>query len=309
MSEEIPAYVLADGKAYLHDVKPDVYEGYWGAKTSSVNFCESDYQHTPYIAETWNTISSLWIVLLPLIGLLYSNPTGEFRFKVAYTVLIIVGCGSITLHATLHEGGQKADELPMLWMCSTIFYCLADNVRDNRYGNKIGLAVSAFVIAQTLIYVQIQSLYEVFVTGYLTMVGCIVLWTAKKAWLDNTSLALRYLWLFSVTQYIVVGSSVWILDMYYCEYYQDYYEMIGGVTWHVLWHFSAGLASFSTIQQLIFLRLAELGFTPKVEIAYGCLPMVIKGKKGSSSSSSKAIPDDSPSTGSRRSKRIAATRQ
>ena len=41
MVEEIPAYVLADGKAYLHSSKSDVYEGYWGAKTSSVK-CSSN---------------------------------------------------------------------------------------------------------------------------------------------------------------------------------------------------------------------------------------------------------------------------
>ena len=305
MVEEIPAYVLADGKAYLHSSKSDVYEGYWGAKTSSVNFCESDYQHTPYIAETWNTLSSVFIVLLPLLGLLYGNPTGEARFKVAYCVLVIVGLGSITLHTTLLSIGQSMDELPMLWMCSSIFYCLVDNDRNNKHGNKVGLAVSAFAIAQTLIYLRIQSLYEVFVTGYLTMVALIVIWTAKKAWYDTSFFTLRALWLFSVTQYIAVGSSVWILDMYYCEHYQVYYDMIGGVTWHILWHFAAGIATFTTIQQLIFLRLVELGHKPVVELKFGCLPIVGKSGKGKNNVASQPI--ISP-TGQRRSKRIAATR-
>jgi len=97
-------------------------EGFWGNKTSSVNFCEADYIYSTYIAEFHNSWTSLIFVWLPLVGLLYANPTKEWRFVWAYTQLIITGIGSIILHLTLTSAGQKADEIPMLWMCSAIFY-------------------------------------------------------------------------------------------------------------------------------------------------------------------------------------------
>ena len=37
--------------------------GYWGAVTSSVDFCEANYALTSYVAEPANTLSSLIILL------------------------------------------------------------------------------------------------------------------------------------------------------------------------------------------------------------------------------------------------------
>jgi hypothetical protein len=38
--------------------------GYWSPRTASVNWCEPDYVYTPYVAEFWNTLSSVPIALL-----------------------------------------------------------------------------------------------------------------------------------------------------------------------------------------------------------------------------------------------------
>ena len=57
--------MLADGDSYLHGVNDKL--GYW-EKTSSVNFCERDFEFNPYVAEFHNTWSSLIIILLPLWG-------------------------------------------------------------------------------------------------------------------------------------------------------------------------------------------------------------------------------------------------
>ena len=100
----------------------DQIEGFWGSKTSSVNFCEADYLHSAYIAEFHNAWTSLIFIWLPLVGLYYANPTKEWRFVWAYIQLIITGIGSVILHTTLTSAGQQADEIPMLWMCSAILY-------------------------------------------------------------------------------------------------------------------------------------------------------------------------------------------
>ena len=43
--------------------------GWWGPPTSSVNWCELDYDVTELIAECANTVSSLAILLVGLVGL------------------------------------------------------------------------------------------------------------------------------------------------------------------------------------------------------------------------------------------------
>ena len=47
--------------------------GYWGEKiTSTIDWCEVNYEITDYIAEFWNTVSNLVMIILPIICLHWS---------------------------------------------------------------------------------------------------------------------------------------------------------------------------------------------------------------------------------------------
>ncbi len=41
--------------------------GYWGSTTSTFDWCEINYEVTIYVAEFWNTLSSLFILLIGVI--------------------------------------------------------------------------------------------------------------------------------------------------------------------------------------------------------------------------------------------------
>lgn len=90
-------------------------EGYWLPHTSSVDFCEPNYNLTYYIAEPHNVWSSFYLVVLGAIGIYIGNPLHERRVIAQYVALSVVGLGSMALHATLHAAWQSADEVPMLW--------------------------------------------------------------------------------------------------------------------------------------------------------------------------------------------------
>jgi hypothetical protein len=127
--------------------------------SSSINFCEADFQDNQYIAEPANAASSVASYIpLALIGLFGppskewrsrsrsstvdsgTSPTGYRRFALAYTALWAIGIGSTLLHALLTAGAQGGDELPMLWLMACLSYITLDiiliGIRSNQSNNN-----------------------------------------------------------------------------------------------------------------------------------------------------------------------------
>ena len=47
-------------------------KGFWEPRTSTIDWCEINYEVTYYIAEFWNTISNLEMIILPVYGIYWS---------------------------------------------------------------------------------------------------------------------------------------------------------------------------------------------------------------------------------------------
>jgi len=81
--------------------------GYWGPRTSAVDWCESNYTWSFYIAEFFNTITSLPAAFLALYGLYLTYKYGyDKRFIVVNLLVGMVGVGSAAFHGTLLYTGQ-----------------------------------------------------------------------------------------------------------------------------------------------------------------------------------------------------------
>lgn len=77
-------------------------QGYWGPITASTEWCEKNYEVTPYVAEFYNTISNIPSIILALIGLHYAiSQKFERRFSVLHLSTIALSIGSSLFHATL----------------------------------------------------------------------------------------------------------------------------------------------------------------------------------------------------------------
>ena len=89
---------------------------WWGPSTSSVDWCEANYRHNERVAELWNTLSSIPLVLVMIYGLVKCHQHNiEWRFRLCYIALGVVGCGSVAFHATMTHAGQASDELAMIY--------------------------------------------------------------------------------------------------------------------------------------------------------------------------------------------------
>eukprot|EP01027_Heterolobosea_sp_BB2_P017704 GEZU01025059.1.p1 GENE.GEZU01025059.1~~GEZU01025059.1.p1 ORF type:complete len:141 (+),score=16.34 GEZU01025059.1:252-674(+) len=106
-------------------------KGYWGDVTANVDWCEPNYSHTQYIAETWNSLSNIVFVAFALFSL-YQNARHKLvsRFNLGAIALGIVGIGSFTFHATMLRPFQLFDELPMLYG-TAIFVFMLFNMDEN----------------------------------------------------------------------------------------------------------------------------------------------------------------------------------
>lgn len=77
-------------------------DGIWGSQTSTLNWCEEDYNITPYIAEFINTISNLTFIGLGVMGVRDCLRYGYGSvYVLSYLGYIVVGLGSMAFHATL----------------------------------------------------------------------------------------------------------------------------------------------------------------------------------------------------------------
>ena len=101
----------------------DEIEGYWGEITGDFDWCELNYVSSFFVAEPFNTFSSLLYVLVPAMALIiapdYLPPTVDRRDFVFLAVIeMCIGIGSALFHATLLYEMQLMDEIPMFWFIS-----------------------------------------------------------------------------------------------------------------------------------------------------------------------------------------------
>ena len=89
---------------------------FWGTPDASVSFCENKYVRYYWIAEYYNTISSLCYILVGLIVM-------KTRLNFLGKLLCALGIGTALLHATLQHWAQMTDEISMLILS---FYTLKE---------------------------------------------------------------------------------------------------------------------------------------------------------------------------------------
>jgi dihydroceramidase len=76
--------------------------GFWGPVTSTIDWCETNYTITTYIAEFWNTISNISFILFGIFGVLNAYlQRFELRFAVTFLGVVAIGVGSAMFHGTL----------------------------------------------------------------------------------------------------------------------------------------------------------------------------------------------------------------
>ena len=249
-------------------------------RPSNVDWCEANYVYSPWIAEAWNTASSVPMTGVAFLGLYHARQAllWESRWFWAWMMLAVVGVGSALFHATLLHVFQAADELPMLY-CNLVFvYLMVEEkavpkkwraggetnenavLRTSRRAWLVPLLVSVG-LSQTFMYFAYPSVYEVFMGSYVTVIAWLIWRSIKLAWYsDDSTLLQKTLVRITLTCY-GGASALWVFENAVCGVHG---EENGG--WaiqvahlHALWHIGACCGTYHFIQFCAARRGGALG--------------------------------------------------
>ncbi|KAJ9103887.1 hypothetical protein QFC21_002350 [Naganishia friedmannii] len=123
-------------------------EGFWGAHTASIDWCEDNYTTSRYIAEFFNTISNVPFIAIGFYGWWRAMQTGlPQKYALPLLGLSAIGAGSFGFHMTLRWDWQLMDELPMIYevmLCNLLVWDV-----DKRWGYRGIVAMLAFDVWHT----------------------------------------------------------------------------------------------------------------------------------------------------------------
>jgi len=143
--------------------------GYWGVFDSEFNWCERDYVVSEYVAEWWNTWTSLWYVAACLLSFrLHSMKDLGGPTAMALAAVGPLGLGSAAFHGTLRYTMQLTDEIPLYCVILLTVYALLHR-HAMAPAWQLGVTwASILVVAGPLLLTPRHSAPHEFSRGFMT---------------------------------------------------------------------------------------------------------------------------------------------
>jgi dihydroceramidase len=244
--------------------------GYWGPPSASIDWCESNYVVSYYIAEFWNCISSFLMAFYGILGLVVSFKhkllLREWRGIIAHSSVVVVGLGSAYFHGTLLYTGQMWDEIPMMWCALTWMYILFDMDSPYAGGNmKFGLGIFVYSVAASLIHYMgaYTTAFQVHF-GILTVIGTMRMFYERSRMGEHDFSYMPFYFVFG----FLLSFGLWLIDQIFCN---QLHALPLNPQFHAIWHVLNALNIHHGVQYTTWVRLTKLGMKPK-KVYYASLP-------------------------------------
>jgi dihydroceramidase len=178
---------------------------YWGQEDTSVHFCEKNYEQVWWAAEFFNTISSVFYVL---VGAFFLGSRLDHLGK----GIIGVGIGAVILHMTMRYYGQWIDEIAMIILC----FLSAKTVKPT---------ISNYLLVFILFLYGLLNQYFAYFFAVFTLAQFYILYYNLK---QNNRI--KKICIMGYIVFFILGSSCWMADQLLCDLVQPYQL-------HAWWHF------------------------------------------------------------------------
>ncbi|RLN66470.1 hypothetical protein BBP00_00002209 [Phytophthora kernoviae] len=231
--------------------------GFWGPPTSTIDWCEINYEHSYYIAEFWNTLSNSLFVILGLYGLYRSIKMGfEPRFHLQFIGVMVTGFGSAMFHGTLQHVYQQCDETPMVWSILVWIYIVYNNEIKQLPFKHADNYVLAFLTTIGAIFTVVHAIYR-FTTVFQVFFGVLAVLGAGRLCVhyseakDPRARAVAKSYVTSS----LIGFAFWIMDYHYCHVLRGLPVNPQGHAW---WHIFMGISTYHGPIFMQYVRMEQL---------------------------------------------------
>ncbi|XP_052826729.1 alkaline ceramidase 3-like [Octopus bimaculoides] len=245
----------------------DTATGYWGTVTSTIDWCEENYVVTEYIAEFWNTISNLVMIIPPVfLAVLALRQKLEMRLLMCNISLLMVGVGSWCFHMTLLYSMQLLDELPMIWGTSFLVYSFAEISSPPGHQNRrLQIFLFIYCVVVTAVYLSIKNpVFHEFAYGLLVV--SLVVFAMKVIRKCEHNLIL----VISGMSIYLFGFLLWNIDNNFCPRIRSVRWNLGTLgpisQLHAWWHLLAGIGTYLAIIFCIHTRYLYLKKDPSIKV-------------------------------------------
>jgi len=249
------------------------FVGFWEPVTATLDWCENNYEVTQYIAEFWNTISSLLICVVGMIALTICFQFKlERRFFVLQSLVILVGFGSAAYHGTLLYSMQMWDELPMVWALLSWYYVLFQVHAPYRNGSKkVMLLLVGYGVGWGIVHY-----YGKLTTAFQLHFSAMIVFAVLRVYFIRNRHELKEFWFMMKTFAIIQGvaTTFWLIDKLFCDFVST--ALPFNPQFHAYWHVMMAINCAYGGQFLTAMRLKTLNHNPKKIYILG-LPFVIPG--------------------------------
>lgn len=229
--------------------------GLW-AQTATIDWCESNYELSYYIAEFWNTISNLAFIMPQLAQYiaLAKHKNVEPSFRRAFLSLALVGIGSFCFHMTLAKPMQMFDETSMIVVTLHGFYLLYIIKQPDVNRQKLASLLVCYGLVFVSLYVFLVDwpIFHHTVFGILVYASVAIGYQLKRTYGPHYKF-----WTVLILQHLAF--VFWLIDKHYCEVLTQFREHLPSLVrpvlqFHALWHLLMGLGSYIFICGMIRLR-------------------------------------------------------
>jgi len=244
------------------------YTGVWGPVTATIDWCEANYQFSPFVAEMANSFSNLITIFLGVYGgcvaLQQKLPT---RYPIGFLGIAAVGLGSFAFHASLLYEAQLADELPMILVASYSLFILSDSRKGFNF--DAGHGVIPLVAFNTLFPVS-YAIYRNPVYHQVVFATLVVTSILRTLYLMRSDISknvppvvkskMSKIYRTGLLTFLT-GFAIWNVDNIYCGTLTEWKRTVGWplaflLEGHSWWHALTALGAYLMMLGTTYLSLS-----------------------------------------------------